>query len=204
MTRIPLSLALLMMAAGSGAAAQEGPTFDCARAEHEAETIICNDAELSALDRALGATFEAAVSAARGLDAGAEAAEAELRATQRGWIGGRDDCWMADDKRACIVESYRRREAELVATYQLMEPSSVATWTCDGDPANEVTTYFYDTPLPSVRIERGDTVDVGTLAPSGSGSLYEGSFGRSIWLHGDEATYREADPDGAEVSCTTS
>ena len=73
--------------------AQEGPTFDCANAEHEAETAICENAELAALDRRLAETYSAALDAAEGLDAGAEEAVAELKAYQRGWIGGRDDCW---------------------------------------------------------------------------------------------------------------
>lgn len=85
--------------------AQEGPTFDCAKAEHEAETAICENAELAALDRRLAETYSAALDAAEGLDAGAEEAVAELKAYQRGWIGGRDDCWQADDIVSCITDA---------------------------------------------------------------------------------------------------
>lgn len=199
----PQAIATAILFTAGTAIAQDGPTFDCTAAEAEAEKMVCDDSALAKLDRELGAIYDKAVAVVKGLDAGAKEAVDELKAYQRGWIGGRNECWKADDKRACIVDAYRKREAELVAKYQLKEPMNVVTWTCDGNPANEVVTYFYDTPLPSVRIERGDTVDVATQVMSGSGAKYEGSFGRSIWFKGDEATYREADPDGAEVTCTT-
>lgn len=77
----------------------------------------------------------------------------------------------------------------------------MAYWTCGGNPANEVVTYFFDTTLPSARFERGDTIDTGSLVPTESGSKYEGSFGRYILIKGDEATYRESDPDGSEYQC---
>lgn len=84
----------------------------------------------------------------------------------------------------------------------LKEPAGIAFWACDGNPANEVVTYFFDTELPSVRLERGDTVDTGSLVPTASGSKYEASVGRSIWIKGEEATYREPDPEQTTYECT--
>jgi uncharacterized protein len=193
-------LAGLLMA--SPAFAQQGPSFDCAKAESAAEKLVCNDADLAALDRLVAERFAAAVNVAKGLDAGAEETEADLRAYQRGWIKGRDECWKADDLRACVEWEYQRREAELVSQFMLEEPTSTAFWQCGGNPANEVVTMFYDTTLPSVRFERGDSIDTGTLEPTASGSRYSGSFGRSIWIKGNEAMYREPDPDGTEYDCT--
>jgi len=183
------------------ALAQEGPSFDCSKAESSAEELICTDPDLAALDRRVTERYAAALDAVRGLDSGAEQAEGTLRTYQRGWIKGRDECWKADDLRDCVEFSYLRREGELVAEWLLEEPTGIAFWTCDGNPANEVVTYFFDTELPSVRFERGDTIDTGSLVPTGSASRYEGSFGRSIWIKGEEATYREPDPDGASCDC---
>ena len=183
------------------ALAQEGPSFDCSKAESSAEELICADPDLAALDRRVTERYAAALDAVRGLDSGAEQAEGTLRTYQRGWIKGRYECWKADDLRDCVEFSYLRREGELVAEWLLEEPTGIAFWTCDGNPANEVVTYFFDTELPSVRFERGDTIDTGSLVPTGSGSRYEGSFGRSIWIKGEEATYREPDPDGASYDC---
>ena len=84
----------------------------------------------------------------------------------------------------------------------LEDPTGTAFWTCDNNPANEVVTMFFATERPSVRFERGDSVDTGALRRTASGARYEGSFGRSIWIKGDEAHYREPDPDGTEWTCT--
>ena len=114
---------------------------------------------------------------------------------------GRDDCWKSDDQKGCVVLSYQRREAELVAQYILEKPISETTWQCGGSPASEFVTYFFDTELPSVRIERGDNVSVGGLSRTASGSRYDANFGEFIWIKGDEALYRAPDPDGSELNC---
>ena len=194
-TTLALSLAALP------ALAQDGPSFDCAKAGSSVEELICADADLARLDRLVADRYAAALTAVRALDAGAEEGEDTLRAYQRGWIGGRDDCWKSDDLRACVEETYLRREGHFVAEWLLQEPTATAFWACDGNPANEVATLFFDTERPSVRFERGDTIDTGSLVRTASGSKYEGSFGRSIWIKGDEAIYREADPDGSEMTC---
>lgn len=188
----------------SPAVAQDGPSFDCSKASSGAEDMICTDAELARLDRFVSDRYAEALAAIRALDAGAAEAEDNLRAWQRGWLSARNECWKSEDMRLCIEDAYLRREGELVAEWMLEEPTATAFWTCDNSPANEVVTMFFDTELPSVRFERGDTIDTGVLVRTASGSKYEGSFGRSIWIKGDEALYREADPDGTEVTCTVS
>ncbi len=198
MIRTLLVLALLF---AFPALAEEGPSFDCAKAESDAEKMVCGDADLAALDRLVADRYAAALAVAEGLDAGAEQAVDDLRAYQRGWIKGRDDCWKAEDLRACVEAAYLRREGELVAQWLLEEPTGTAFWTCGGNPSNGVVTMFFETTLPSVRFERGDTIDTGSLSPTASGARYDGSFGRFIWIKGNEATYREPDPDGTEYQC---
>lgn len=183
-------------------AAQDGPSFDCTGAASTVEELVCADAALATLDRAVAAAFGAALDTVQRLDAGAAAAEAELRAYQRGWIKGRDDCWKAGDGlRDCVEAAYLRREAELVGNYMLRDFVAMTAWTCAGTPANEVVTFFFDTTLPSVRFERGDSVDVGVLTSTPSGRRYDGSFGRFIRITGDTANYRDPDPDGTEMTC---
>lgn len=195
------ALAAVVLASAGTVAAQDGPSFDCAKARSGAEQAICASEELSRLDRLVSARYSAALDVIRGLDTGAEPAEDQLRTEQRGWIKGRDECWKADDESACIRDAYLRREAALVARWMLQEPVNVATWACGGSPANQVVTYFYDTTLPSLRFERGDSIDTGSLVPTASGAKYDGSFGRSIWIKGDTALYRDPDPDGTEFDC---
>jgi hypothetical protein len=83
----------------------------------------------------------------------------------------------------------------------LEEPERIETWNCGASGANEVVTKFFDTELPSVRFERGDSIDVGSLSPTGSGSRFEGSAGRYIWIQGVEAIYRDPEPNGRTSSC---
>ncbi|MGR3316208.1 MliC family protein [Roseovarius indicus] len=188
----------LLVVLATSAGAQEGPSFDCANAGSTAEELICADAGLAALDRRVAQRYAAAVDVAKGV--GGDAAD-ELRAYQRGWIKGRDECWKAADQRACVEGEYLRREAELVTQWMLEEPFNTAFWACGGNPANEVVTMFFDTELPSLRFERGDSIDTGVQVMAASGAKYEGSFGRSIWMKGDQATYREPDPDGTSYEC---
>ena len=201
MKHLPL---ILLTVTAMPAFAQDRPSFDCAKAQSSAEELVCSDAELARLDRQVSARFADAIAVVKNLDAGAAEAEDRLRATQRGWISGRDECWKASDERACVEAAYLQRDGALVAEWMLEEPSNTAFWTCGDNPANEVVTMFFDTELPSVRFERGDSIDIGSLSPTASGSRYDGSFGRYIWIKGDEATYREPDPDGTEWSCVLS
>ncbi|MEQ9239944.1 lysozyme inhibitor LprI family protein [Roseovarius indicus] len=188
----------LLVVLATSAGAQEGPSFDCANAGSTAEELICADAGLAALDRRVAQRYAAALDKAGG-------AAGELRAYQRGWIKGRDECWKAEDERACVEGEYLRREAELVARWMLEEPTGTVFWACGGNPANEVVTMFFDTELPSVRFEQGDIVDTGVqvMAASGarydSGGWYEGSFGRSIWMKGEGAVYSEHGPEGSTI-----
>ncbi|QEP30335.1 lysozyme inhibitor LprI family protein [Pukyongiella litopenaei] len=194
-------IATLLCLAAPLAWADEGPSFDCAKAQSGAEQLVCEDAGLAELDRRLAGRFTDAVGLAQGLDAGAEEAVTELKAMQRGWIKGRDECWKAADQRACVADAYLRREARLVAFWLMQEPTGTEFWACGGNPSNEVVTMFFDTELPGIRFERGDSIDTGVLSPSETGTRYEGDFGRSIWIRDDEATYREPDPDGTEYDC---
>jgi uncharacterized protein len=194
------SLALLTLLMAPPVFGQDGPSFDCGKAESSAEKLVCEDAELARLDRRVAERYAAALDVIRNLDTGASRAEDQLRASQRGWIKGRDECWKAADLKSCVESAYLRREGELVARWLLEEPTEIAFWTCEV-PSNEVVTYFFDTELPSIRFEHLDRVDTGSLVPTDSGSRYEGSFGRSIRIQGDEAIYRDADPDGTTYQC---
>ncbi|MEQ8898413.1 MAG: MliC family protein [Roseovarius sp.] len=179
---------LMVLAAQAGA--QEGPSFDCAKAGSSAEELICGDAGLAALDRRVAGRYAAALEVAGG-------SAAALRAYQRGWIKGRDECWKTEDTRACFEGEYLRREAELVARWMLEAPVGTAFWACGANPTDEVVTMFFDTELPSVRFEQADTVDTGVQVMAASGARYEASFGRSIWIKGERALYWEHGPEGS-------
>jgi uncharacterized protein len=155
--------------APGGSASVRGPSCDCEKAAAGSiEALICEDAELSALDRRLAGVFAAATR-----KAGNEHPPV-LRAEQRGWIKGRNECWKRDDMRGCVREAYRRRIAELQASYRLVADIGPVRFVCDGNPASEVVATFFKTDPPTLNAERGDSVSLMYLQPSGSGTSYQG------------------------------
>jgi len=83
------------------------PAFDCEQAEGQVEVLICTDPDLAARDRELDALFQ------RVLQRIPAAQRADLRAQQRGWIKGRNDCWKSEAVAACVAEEYARRVSAL-------------------------------------------------------------------------------------------
>jgi len=83
------------------------PSFNCSKATHEIEKLICNDDELAALDVSLTNLYGYV------LKDTPVAAQKRLKAEQSGWVKGRNDCWKADDKRVCTKGEYKLRIKEL-------------------------------------------------------------------------------------------
>lgn len=156
------ALALALAAVTATAQAADGPTFDCAKAQGVVEKAICADAGLAARDRQLAAVYKAATAKARGRLADT------LRADQRGWVKGRNDCWKANGQETwitatwtvktvkdCIDAQYRLRTSELQAVWRLLPPTTTSQ-ACNGNPANEVIVNAFATDPATIRLERGD------------------------------------------------
>jgi uncharacterized protein len=157
-----------------------GPSYDCGKVEPGGiEAMICKDKALSALDRKLSEVYASA-----SIKAGNEHPPT-LKAQQRGWMKGRDDCWKSDVVGACVRMEYQRRIAELQARYRLVSGSGPIYYECDGNPANEVTAMFFKTDPPTLIAERGDSVSLMYQQPSGSGIKYLGR-NESLWEHQSE------------------
>jgi uncharacterized protein len=158
-----------------------GSSFDCGNVEAGSiEELVCKDEGLSALDRKMAEVYAAA----------SEKAVNEhppvLKAEQRGWIKGRNDCWKGDDRRMCVEDNYRLRIAELQARYGLVQGTGPVTYMCGSDPRNELVATFFPTDPPTLIAERGDQVSLMYLQPSGNGSKYQGR-NESLWEHQGEA-----------------
>lgn len=150
-------------------AAAAGPSFDCKRVEAGSIAAqVCADAALSALDRRLAEVYAAARARA------AHERPPTLAAEQRGWVKGRDDCWKAGDRRACIETAYRHRTAELQARYGLLPPTAEVRLACNGREADEVAARFFATDPPTLIAERGDQVSFMLGEPTASGTRYVG------------------------------
>ncbi|GGO64353.1 hypothetical protein GCM10010982_03550 [Bowmanella pacifica] len=93
--------------------ASKEPAFSCTEVRPAStEAMICAQPELGALDREMQRVFDAALSGQH---------DQQLKAMQRGWIKGRDECWKATDHQACIRQAYIDRIAELKAQHHLVD-----------------------------------------------------------------------------------
>lgn len=196
-----LAAALWFAAAATHAAAHaaaEPPAFDCAKASREIEILVCDHSGLAALDRELAEVYDQALSALEGT-ADEKQAVRSLKAYQRGWVKGRDDCWKAEDKRRCTEEAYTRRIAELRARYALVPGGEPKFYVCNGNPADEIVATFYATDPSSVRLERGDRQVIAVQARSASGVRYLADFGVVFWEHHGEALVEW--PQGTRFTC---
>jgi uncharacterized protein len=159
----------------------EGPSFDCGKVEAGSiEEMVCKDKGLTALDRKLAEVYSAASKKA------VNEHPPLLKAEQRGWIKGRNDCWKSADRRKCVEDNYRSRITELQAKYRLVPAIGPVTYACDGDPKNEVTVTYFKTDPPTLIAERGDQVSLMYIQPSASGARYQGP-NESFWEHQGEA-----------------
>jgi len=92
------------------------PSFDCAKVKKDSsEGIICGSDVLMDLDNKLSAVYKKALAKASKDDM--------LKAEQRGWIKGRNDCWKAEDEAKCMVGQYTMRIDELKKKYDLSATS---------------------------------------------------------------------------------
>jgi uncharacterized protein YecT (DUF1311 family) len=188
------ALVALVSAPPSVGAQTEGPAFDCAKAQGEVEQLIGKDEGLAALDRKLDEVYKAALAKSR------DDVLPFLRAEQRGWIKGRNECgkakpgdpvfltasWPATGVRECVEGNYKIRTSELQALMRLVPPKGPVFFACENNPANEVVATFFETDPPTARLERGDKTVTVWLVPAGSGSRYEGQ-NVEFWTKGKEA-----------------
>ncbi|WP_297524942.1 lysozyme inhibitor LprI family protein [Sulfurovum sp.] len=103
----------------SVAAFANHPSFDCSKVKKDSsEGVICSSDKLMDLDRELASVYRKALAKASTGD--------RLKAEQRGWIKGRNDCWKAKDEKQCMIGEYKVRIKELKEKYQLSGDSSTA------------------------------------------------------------------------------
>lgn len=157
------------------------PTFDCSNvAEGSAEQLICKDPVLAQLDQTLARVYGEATQKA------VNEHPPTLKAEQRGWIKGRNDCWKSTDKFICIKTEYERRIAELQALYRLIDAIGPIYFQCGSSPADEVVVTFFKSTPATLIAERGDQSSLMYQTPAASGSKYEGR-NESFWEHQGEA-----------------
>ncbi|MEO8617804.1 MAG: MliC family protein [Sphingomicrobium sp.] len=180
------------------------PSFDCARADGQAQELVCSDPALGAMDRELSRLF-ALAEADKMLPADGLAT---LRANQRGWIKGRDDCWKADELRQCVMTSYAQRIHELrqgskAARAEASESLSIGplAYFCDGIDAGIGVTFVKSDP-GVLYMEWTDHSMALNQVESASGARYTGQWDGKpwqFWIKGREATFSV--PGTGDLAC---
>ena len=178
---IGTSVGAVLLMLSSNSVWADAPSFDCAKVTSGSiEEMICKDGDLSALDNKLAEVYGKAV------EMSANEHPSTLKAMQRGWLKGRNECWKSDDKKQCVETQYQQRTAELQAQYRLVEFIGPVFYVCDGNPSNEVVVNFFKTEPATLIAERGDSVSLMFIAQSGSGAKYQGR-NETFWEHQGEA-----------------
>ena len=169
MTRLLTLTVFVIAATRIQAQAPPRPTFDCAKATGEIETLICKDPALIALDRKLADVFGTAVKKLPPRVA------VEQRTLQRGWITNRNECVDADDLRACTERTYQMRIVELqIISGQLKGPKPV-DFVCVGGEDRPLTLTYFETEPRSALIQYGGDRIIAFIARSASGARYTGA-----------------------------
>lgn len=195
MTRAATGLALLLWPC----AVMADPSFDCSKADTAAEKAVCASDALSAMDDEVTRLFNLALD---GPDMSEDAART-LKAYQRGWIKGRDDCWKASDLETCVRNSYAVRIDELRRDYADARAGDGPSlgpyaYACDSLDVGLSAT-FVNAGDPVVVLRWQDIVQVLPQAISASGARYAVDS-TVFWVKGDDATLTL---DGTDHACHT-
>ncbi|WP_406645884.1 MliC family protein [Aliisedimentitalea scapharcae] len=197
---IPLIAGLAWIGAGIGPAWAQGPSFDCSKADSTAEDAVCASETLSALDRELTRVYSLAVKGPNMTDDRVH----DLRAFQRGWVKGRNDCWKSSlGVEHCVLQEYVLRIGEIRTEFADARSEDGAStgpfpYVCEGMDV-PVSVVFISAPeaIAGLTWLGGGAVLTGT--PAGSGSKYTHA-NTTFWVQGDDATLTQA--DGQEVTCS--
>ncbi|WP_157836340.1 lysozyme inhibitor LprI family protein [Rheinheimera texasensis] len=139
-----------------------GPAFDCKQVPaNSAEALICQNPRLSQLDQQLAQVFAKASTLA------ANEHPPQLKAEQRGWLKGRDECWKDAAQIPCMQDAYQRRIAELQARYRLVSMRGPLIYQCGVTPADDLVLSYFATEPATVIAERGDSVSLMFLQRKG-------------------------------------
>ena len=164
------------------------PSFDCTQAQGEIEKLVCSDPKLARLDRQLAERFAQVKDKPEARSVVAE---------QRGWIEGRDSCWKADDKTACVRDSYRTRLVELAINSGGVVVPATVEYRCD-DNSKPLTAVFYNDIDPQAAvITWGNDQAIAFPAPAASGARYRRER-LDFWEHQGEV---KLDFYGNKLTC---
>lgn len=201
-----LALGFVVAAALAGPVLAATPSFDCAKAETSAEEAVCADAGLAALDREVARLYRLALNGPHMTAEGAR----QLKAMQRGWIKGRDECWKSDaGLKACVAAEYVWRIHDLRQGYADARAADEAgvslgpfAYVCEGLDAAVSAVFINAEEARHASLKWGENAAALAQAPAASGARYTGTNyagAHEFWVKGQEAMFTQ--PGGARLAC---
>ncbi|MBS0287698.1 MAG: DUF1311 domain-containing protein [Proteobacteria bacterium] len=166
------------------------PTYNCAKVKSEIETLICNYQELIDLDYFLTKVYEQALTKASKIDDHPKQAVQELKATQRGWVKGRNDCWKEmGAKYQCVKSNYEQRIAYLQVKWALIPSESVNRYFCQSNRGEFTVSLFLTQPIKGAAVEYGDKTKIFLQIDNKDRSRFDGEFGSYFELRDKEGIF---------------
>jgi uncharacterized protein len=199
MTPMRITIALFGLLLAPSAYAAE-TSFDCSKATHAIEKLVCGDDQLAALDVTLAQDFKKAMGQIGSAD------QAALRTAQEKWIEARNACAKDAEPKACALTSYKTRIAVMGAMYGFA-PMGTGTFvfTCNDAAKTSFYATFFQTDPSTVNLVKRPPApkEAVTLLQgmSGSGARYEGNNGLVFWNKGNDAQVEW--PAGTNMNCST-
>jgi uncharacterized protein len=167
-------------------------SFDCAKPANKAQQLVCNDQQLTELDRRMQTAYRQAL-ARPGADA------ATLTTAQSAFTTIRDGCGDFVDARTCLLEAYETRVVELAIADPATIAPPVVTYNCPADSGPLTAQFYNDLDPKTAVLEWKGTRIILFIQPSGSGARY-GRQGSDYWEHQGEVTL---DLSGTKFACHT-
>ncbi len=192
--------ALVLSACGSKpthpAASTTTPTatagLDCAKPANGTQQLVCNDPQLTDLDRRLQAAYQQAL-ARPGAD------QAALTAAQNNWATVRDGCAQNADMHTCVLEAYQTRLVQLAIADPATVAPPVVAYQCPADFGPLTAQFYNQFDPPTAVLNWKGNQEILFIQPSGSGARY-GRQGSEYWEHQGEV---KLDLDGTKFVCRT-
>lgn len=167
-------------------------TIDCGQPGSPIAAMVCGDPQLSALNRQVGTEYQSSLSSAGDQSA--------AQAAQSNWANGRDQCSKAADVRACVLQTYQTRLAELKIARPDTPTPPTNSYKCD-NTSRQLTTIFYnDFQPPAMVLRWGSDTAILFQQMMGSGIRYT----RDGVEYGEHQGSVQVDFYGTKLSCTTS
>lgn len=189
-----LIVAALLLSACGPHASRPATALYCAKPANRAQELVCNDPQLSALDRHLQDSYQQAL-ARPGAD------RAALSAAQNSWATTiRDGCASRNtDVRTCVREAYQTRLVQLAIDDPATASPPVVTYQCPAGLGPLTARFYNQFDPPTAVLNWQGNQEILFIERSGSGARY-GRQGAQYWEHQGEV---KLDLNGRKFVCRT-